>query len=454
MSEANKLSEERTRLAREILAKLGEYGVDYVVLRNSEELLETLGHDIDIGMKDQRSFESSLAKAGEAMSLKVAKTQKRGNYSCYFIMQSPSCCFLHLDTWTELDFRGITMVDPGRLFQGSFKERGINVASPVLQILGILLKEICYCRKLENKHIERVIRIYKTIGREKFLSEGELFIGRKITCILSDIIEDPGFQNSAGKDLSEARSRILRHCFWQNPLSSTISYLGWLKDQFLAFVKPPGLFITLFGPDGSGKSTLCKMIEEKLKDQLFNRVRYYHGHPEILPRLGIIKAKILGGPLPEDGFSDNNTDEKLSKPHNPLKGCLYVLYYTLDYFLARIPFRFHRARNDLILFDRYFYDYTMQPLWEITPRWFIKLASLFIPKPDLFFFLMADPEEIHRRKPELTTDEIASQQAQMKSLMMQLKPFVEIDTTNDPEKAVSLITNSLVEKYIQRGFGL
>jgi len=454
MPENNKFLDERTRLARGILAKLGELGVDYAVLRNSEELFGTLGHDIDIGIKDLKSFESGLAKPGEEFSFVVAKTQKRGNYSCYFIWQSPSCCFLRVDTLTGLDYRGITMVDPGKFSQGSSQEQGINIASPVLQILGILLKEICYCRKLENKHIERVIRIFKTIGRERFLSEGEIFIGRKINCILGNIIEDPGFQDSAGKDLSEARSKILRHCFWQNPLGSTISYLGWLKDQIQAFVKPPGLFITLLGPDGSGKSTLCKKIEENLKGQLFNRVRYYHGHPEILPRLGVIKAKLLNELLPESSASPASRLQEKGNPHHPAKGCLYVLYYTLDYFLARIPFRFHRARNDLILFDRYFYDYTMQPLWGKTPRWFIKLASLLVSKPDLFVFLMADPEEIHKRKPELTTDEIASQQAQMKSLMIKLKPFVEIDTTNDPEKAVSLITNSLVEKYIQRGFGL
>jgi len=446
--------DERTALAREVLKKLTKMGVDYVVLRNSEELFDTLGHDIDIGIKEQRSFESGLAKIGEELSFKVLKTQKRGRYSCYFIWQFSSCCMLHIDTWTGLDYRGIPMVSPDFFTEGFSVEEGISVASPVLQIIGILLKEICYCRKLEHKHIERVIRIYKTIGKERFLSEGELFIGRKITCIPSGIIEDPGFQNSAGKDLSETRSRILLHCFWQKPLSSTISYLGWLKDQFLAFIKPPGLFITLIGPDGSGKSTLCDMIESRLKGQLFNRVRYYHGHPEILPRLGVIKARLLNEPLPESSASPASRLPEKGNPHHPIKGCLYVLYYTLDYFLARIPFRFHRARNDLILFDRYFYDYTMQPLWGKTPRWFIKLASLFIPKPDLFFFLMAYPEEIHKRKPELTTDEIASQQAQMKNLMSQLEPFVEIDTTNDPEKAVSLITNSLVEKYIQRGLGL
>ena len=446
--------DERTTLAREILKKLTKMGVDYVVLRNSEELFETLGHDIDIGIKDQRSFESGLAKIGEKLSFKVLKTQKRGRYSCYFIWQFSSCSMLRIDILKGLDYRGIPMVSPDFFTKGFSVEEGISVASPVLQILGILLKEICYCRKLENKHIERVIRIYKTIGRDTFLSEGELFGGSKITNILSNIIEDPGFEKSEGKDLSEARSKILGYCFWKNPLGSTISYLLWLKDQLQAFIKPPGLFITLIGPDGSGKSTLCDMIEARLKEQLFNRVRYFHGHPEILPRLGIIKARLLNEPLPESSASPASRLREKGNQHHPIKGCLYVLYYTLDYFLARIPFRFHRARNDLIIFDRYFYDYTMQPLWEKTPQWFVRLASFFVPKPDLFIFLMADPEEIHKRKPELTTDEIASQQAQMKRLMSQLKPFVEIDTTNDPETSVSVITNAMIGKYIERGFGL
>jgi len=51
--------------------------------------------------------------------------------------------------------------------------------------------------------------------------------------------------------------------------------------------------ICLIGPDGSGKYTVSSHLLENMKD-LFEDIRYYHGHYQILPdlsRLLLIKQK-------------------------------------------------------------------------------------------------------------------------------------------------------------------
>lgn len=68
-------------------------------------------------------------------------------------------------------------------------------------------------------------------------------------------------------------------------------------------------------------------------------------------------------------------------------------------------------RSHVYIFDRYFYDYLIDPRRGrlALPQWNIRMFSFVVPKPDVILCLGADPEIIHARKPELPLEETKRQ---------------------------------------------
>ena len=87
----------------------------------------------------------------------------------------------------------------------------------------------------------------------------------------------------------------------------------------------------------------------------------------------------------------------------------FVLGYSL---LARL-----KRRDTLVIADRYFYDFFLQPMYKNHAGWAKALYLWLLPRPDKIVFLHADPAAIVARKPELTAEEIAEQQAKIEMLL-------------------------------------
>jgi len=444
--------DERTELARSILKSLSENNVEYVVLRNSDELFTQLGHDIDLGVPSYSisGFNLCLKRLSKELNLEILKTQKRAVYSCYVVFDKQNRYFLKIDTWEKVDYRGLKIFDISQLIENSHTEQGIKVASKTDQLMTMMIKEILYNESLKDRHISRIQELYNANDKTRLQDELEHLFGKYFAKRINNALESKQL-----RDLQNEYGRIKRSClrnvFRKEPFRSIWSYLTWFKDQIRSFLFPSGLFIVLIGPDGSGKSTLSNSLRNELEYQLFNRVRYYHGHFEILPRLRSVMTKLKGKKRHGD------TDEKgpiLVKPHSPFKASLYILYYGLDYFLGLFTSRFFRSKNDLVLFDRYFYDYEMQPIWKNTPKWLLKFVNFFVPKPDLYVFLLANPEDIHNRKPELSVEQIKYQQKVMGKLMERLNPYIVIDTSQDLKDSTYEIVDKMVDLLKERGFGL
>jgi hypothetical protein len=68
------------------------------------------------------------------------------------------------------------------------------------------------------------------------------------------------------------------------------------------------------------------------------------------------------------------------------------------------------------------------------PRWLLNRLSRWIAQPDALFVMLADPEVIFRRKPELTAEEISRQQEVLTGLT--LPTSVHIDTSISLEKSL------------------
>jgi thymidylate kinase len=83
--------------------------------------------------------------------------------------------------------------------------------------------------------------------------------------------------------------------------------------------------------------------------------------------------------------------------------------------LARIAYVFRvrglRRRNQLILIDRYFYNYELDAdsVRYAGPKWLLKLLLPLFPRPDVVLTLEANAEALLSRKRELSAEQIARQ---------------------------------------------
>jgi thymidylate kinase len=94
--------------------------------------------------------------------------------------------------------------------------------------------------------------------------------------------------------------------------------------------------------------------------------------------------------------------------------------------------------NQLVLFDRYFYDFFMQPTTRDLIYPFRHLLLAFVTKPDVIIHLNADPEIVHARKQELRIEEISAQNLYIYRLIKEMSYAYSINTSRKSADYVSV----------------
>jgi thymidylate kinase len=104
-----------------------------------------------------------------------------------------------------------------------------------------------------------------------------------------------------------------------------------------------------------------------------------------------------------------------------------------------------RSRGELIVFDRYYYDYLIQPGISL-PHWLISSGFRLIPQPDLIFYLKNNPAVILSRKAELTKDELERQGRACDDIISRLRSGVVVKTTGKPEDTILEVGKIIIDK--------
>jgi hypothetical protein len=132
-----------------------------------------------------------------------------------------------------------------------------------------------------------------------------------------------------------------------------------------------------------------------------------------------------------------------------------MLYYTVDYVVGYLVKVFPRLlrRSHVYIFDRYFYDYHIDPRRSgvALPKWLIRLFGLLVPSPHIILCLGADPKIIHARKPELPLEEFKRQTEALRKFCDKNKRAVWIDTgcsiQDSVDQALEAITTRMAARY-------
>ena len=186
------------------------------------------------------------------------------------------------------------------------------------------------------------------------------------------------------------------------------------------------MLIVIIGPDGSGKTTIANCLVEEFNKRKIN-AHHLAMHVEILPKL-----KDLVNPFLKNKIDHSHEEGELNagmkvKVNSPMRGAIYVAWYSIDYFLGHLKIKKHKQNGEHVIFARYYFDYYYQRTHDKTPRWFIKIFERLIPKPDYIFTINRNAKDIYRLKPELSIEEIKIQQNKIKSAISFRKNAYEIN---------------------------
>ena len=146
------------------------------------------------------------------------------------------------------------------------------------------------------------------------------------------------------------------------------------------------MIIAFLGADGSGKSTVINRFLDHVSDD-WTEVKYVHFRPTYFVK-------------------GSKSQETVTNPHEgasrgPVMSLLKLLLFVLEYNWA---FYIHyRKSNQLIIFDRYYYDVLADSarIKVSSPKWLIKSIGRLIPNPGLVFYFDASVETLYGRKQEV-----------------------------------------------------
>lgn len=432
-------NERQANALRAVFDALNLSGIQWLVLRNYEGLPDiNRSKDIDLGLKKcnlacaEKIVTDTLLHHGFDRLYKEDFQYVR--CLTFFNVNDDKLDSIKIDLLDGFVWRGAQIFEFGQLFASRAPYRDFYVPDVVDDGVMLWMKPLLtggFVKERYASDIKRVSEIYPYQFRER------------LVCTFGRLLTDEVWPLILNGQLAETityQKRLAwtawRRAIFRKPFKTCESCLLHIFSELRRRARrKPATFISIVGPDGVGKTTFILLLQKELSQILVkdsDSIQVTHFRPKLLPN---IKQLISGKNY--DALTEDFTKPHRAPPASIPSSLVRLVYYWLDYFLGYwLVNRRKCARGVVLIFDRYFYDFVVDPRRSRInlPYWLRKLFLCLTPQPDLVFFLDCDANIVYARKQELPKDEIDRQLVEYRKLVAtNPQRFVRLDSRQAPE---------------------
>ena len=439
-----------SQLLGKLFASLNNAGIRYAVLRNHEGLPARPGRDIDFLTADFRQFKKILLQSAAEEGFRVLTFRRYSGMTKFHLVrfQADAIRIVEIDLAWSCRWKGIPLAPHDLLERQRVWRQEIYILRSGAEAAISLTKNLLYQGIVLEKYRPELPGMARN-DQDGFVETLELCFGNQLTRRLCELT-CRGDWDRIEAMTGELRQAAIRNTIANQPLVQLGRWLVYHWWNIWKFFRNNGLFVVLIGPDGSGKSTTAAGLRQYLQP-LFQGTRYFHFWFNVVPRLRDL-AQFLGLKVPATSSEKEsvaaNAQENAVKLSTS-KSSFYLLYYALDFFLGHFIIWRARGFGQLIIFDRYFYDYLIQQTMS-PPGWLTEVVLWLLPHPDAVVYLKNDPAVIYARKPELSHAALERQSAACSRLISRSPHGYVVETTGTPEETTRQVGRLLVEQMLQK----
>ena len=451
MSQSLRSVDTLCRFLQALFAKLEAESVRYLVLHAYEGLPEHVDSDIDFLVHPGciTSFQQCVLLTARTNGWLLIKNPSRFGFRSLWLKSSVSHEFVQIDVWSVIHWKSVPWIDTETMLRGKRRFGPLYVPSATAEAGYLLVKDVLESGEIKRKYlgIIRQVAQEKSESLEKVLEWG---FGRETA---TSLVRQAAIDVPVPLD---GFCRVLRksaviQSIRRNPFILFRNLLLFLLNHLRARVRPNGFFLVLIGPDGAGKSTASGELSKRLAPA-FRKQVYFHGRFGFLPDLRVflnIARRLSGRKVLPPAPSGPHAIQDVPA-HGLIRCLLHIAYYSLDFLLGYLPLARANAIGSLIIFDRYYYDWFIQRYFRRTPRCLLKIMIVTLPKPDLVVYLENSPETIHRRKAELTVEQIAEQAYRCREIVRSMPYGMTVSTEQSPQEVSRKIADRVVSIMTNR----
>lgn len=440
-------------LLRALFGALDGAQICYCVMRGYAGLPDQVAHDLDllVAGRDRARFEQALDGACRQTGWRIAARIERAWFCRWYVAREEEngLRFVQIEVLTDLRWKGVRYADAGAILAAR-RRRRFWVAAGGSEAAVTLFKEYVPWGRVKDKGPgEAKARIRQLAGADpaQFTAALAPCLGEQTARWALACAQDARWAEME-RQVGRVRRRLVARALLRRPFAQLVAWArflwGHVGDKA---IHPSGLFVCLIGPDGAGKTTLARGIARDLGG-VFSAVRYHHGHWAWLPELKVL-WRALGG-APGRAGDARAGRERAGAPLGSARALLHVLYYGLEYVLGHLSLARARGWGELVVFDRYAYDYAVQSTYRRVPRALLRALEWVAPQPDVLICLAGEEEAIQARKEELTVDEVARQLAACAAIARR-RGGVVVDTTDQSiQSAVGCARRAVISCMMAR----